>query len=251
MGHDLLINKNKSLIDLFSSSSHMELGYLLPPLVDMGLDKKLESALTQRLNNHALPIPAKEMSEAILVVCKSSKSKNELEQEQYMEILSNALQLRNLEVSKEEHVFDLETKLLVRFFGDKLEKHPIFRQEKLEKISIFGEPAVEIKSVEYKLPSIETMNPLSTIQWLIENKNIEEIYKNTEEIYRNIEKINIYSTVLKARQTKLNPLNIFSKKPEPTLREGAYTLLLRIALMRQIQIAFDFQRYSYELRSST
>ncbi|WP_149982239.1 hypothetical protein [Pseudoalteromonas rhizosphaerae] len=230
MGHDLLINKNKSLSELFSSSSHIELRYLLPLLVNLGLDKKLESIITNSLSGYTSSIPAEELSKAILGVCEGGSFG-------YTYIILNALQRLGVEASKEECIFDLETKLLVKFFGEKLEEHPVFKREKLEKTSIFGEPIVGFKSFEYKLPSIETMNPLSTIQWLIENKNIEEIYKNT------------YSTVFTGVY-RINLLNIFSKKPEPTLREGTYPLLLRIALMRQIQIAFDFQRYSYELRSS-
>jgi hypothetical protein len=233
VGHDLLINKNKSLTELFSSSSHIELRYLLPLLVNLGLDKKLESMITHSLSDYTSSIPAKELSEAILSVCEGGSFG-------YTDIILNALQILGVEASKEECIFDLETKLLVSFFGEKLEEHPVFKREKLENLenfSLFGAPEITYKSYEYKLPSIETMNPLSTIQWLIENKNIEEIYKNT------------YSTVLTG-VNRINPLNIFSKKPEPTLREDTYPLLLRIALMRQIQIAFDFQRYSYELRSS-
>lgn len=234
MGHDLLINKNKSLTELFSSSSHIELRYLLPLLVNLGLDKKLESMITHSLSDYTSSIPAKELSEAILSVCEGGSFG-------YTDIILNALQILGVEASKEECIFDLETKLLVSFFGEKLEEHPVFKREKLENLenfSLFGAPEITYKSYEYKLPSNEITNPFSTIQWLIKNENIERIFENT------------IQTKFVVNFTRSIHLNIFKKKPEPTTKGAEFPLLLRIAMIRQIQIAFDFQRYSYELRSS-
>ena len=231
MGHNLLINKNKSLTELFSGSSHIELRYLLPLLVNLGLDKKLESMITHSLSDYTSSIPAKKLSEAILSVCEDGRFG-------YADIISNALQMLGVEASKEECAFDLETKLLVNFYGEKLEEHPVFKREKLENLSLFGEPEITYKSYEYKFPSNEITNPFSTIQWLIKNENIERIFENT------------IPTKFLINLTRFKPLNIFKKKPEPTTKGAEFPLLLRIAMIRQVQIAFDFQRYSYELRSS-
>lgn len=230
MGHDLLINKNKSLIELFSSSSHIELRCLLPLLVNLGLDKKLESIITYSLSEYALTIPAEELSKAILSVCEGGSLR-------YTDIILNALQILGVEATKEECIFDLETKLLVNFFGERLEEHPVFKQEKLEKLSFFGEREITCKSFEYKFPSNEITNLLSAIQWLIKNENIEKIIEST------------IPTKTLINSPSLKSLNIFKKEAESTTKGAEFPLLLRVAMLRQIQVAFDLHRYSHELRS--
>lgn len=236
MGHDLLINKNKSLAELFSSSSHIELRYLLPLLVNLGLDKKLESMITHSLSDYTSSIPAKELSEAILSVCEGGSFG-------YTDMILNALQILGVEASKEECIFDLETKLLVKFFGEKLEEHPVFKREKLEKTSIFGEPIVGFKSFEDIFPSNEVTDVLSAFKWLVKNKSIDQIYKSVSLNF------DVGVVALKPFFSIKELSKKFKKRSESYLDSNTILLILHIAFMRQIQIAFDFQRYSYELRS--
>lgn len=243
MSHDLLINKNKVISELFQSTSHMEIEYLLPLLAGKGVDRKLESIITQRLENRVLPIPGKELSEAVLAVCKGSGSVNKSELDEYTEIVLNSLQRLGVEASKEECIFDLETKLLVKFFGEKLEEHPVFKREKLEKTSIFGEPIVGFKSFEDIFPSNEVTDVLSVFKWLVRNKSIDQIYKSVSLNF------DVGVVALKPFFSIKELSKKFKKRSESYLDSNTILLILHIAFMRQIQIAFDFQRYSYELRS--
>lgn len=236
MSSELLINKSKTLEELFLCSSHMELGLMLPILKDIVFDEKLES-ITQRLNDFSSLIPAKELSEAILNSFRDITSEARDASEQYKLILLEALQSLNVDGSKEEAVFDLEIKLLVFFYGEKLEQHPIFKRKKNEKVSFFGSVELEVPSFESIFPVSQSSNPLSTIQWLIQNENINKIYEGTN------------SDSLIERAIKASPLNLFKKKSKPSLNKKLLTLLLKIAIMRQIQVAFEFQRFNYELRS--
>lgn len=137
MSSELLINKSKTLEELFLCSSHMELGHMLSILKDIGLDEKFES-ITQRLNDFSSLIPAKDLSEAVLNSFRDITSEARDESEEYKLILLEALKSLNVDCSKEEAVFDLETKLLVFFYGEKLEEHPIFMRKRNEKVSFFG-----------------------------------------------------------------------------------------------------------------